>query len=215
MTNRPPISFSVPTGSQSDKSAGELLKYSIDQLSATTVGDPQWRQACQLLGQIDPAFAPLQLEALADDRYQVCRALSVALSQLGPSIFYDVIAALDHEHPNVRQFAAGLLYGLAQRGGVVIEDAVLPLADKLKDPDVRVRERAVVTLSIMGPDARAAVPQLVEALSDQEEFVREWAVHALAAIGPAAADAIPALIEALLDDEPCVSQAASEAIITI
>ena len=41
--------------------------------------------------QVNPAFVPMQIEALADDRYQVCRALSVALSRIGPSIFYDVI----------------------------------------------------------------------------------------------------------------------------
>ena len=123
-----------------------MLDSCIEQLSTSTVGDSQWIEACQLLGQIDPAFVPMQIEALADDRYQVCRALAVALSRVGPSIFYDVIAALEHDHPNVRQFAAGLLYGLAQRGGVVIGDAVPALAAALQDPDCRVRHKAAVTL---------------------------------------------------------------------
>ena len=136
-----------------------MLDSCIEQLSSTTVGDSQWIEACQLLGQIDPAFVPMQIEAMADDRYQVCRALAVALSRVGPSIFYDVIAALEHDHPNVRQFAAGLLYGLAQRGGVVIGDAVPALAAALQDPDSRVRYKAAVTLERIGAEDEVLDPK--------------------------------------------------------
>lgn len=212
MLNRPPVSAQTRGNHQDEKTARRILESCIDQLSTAAIGDSQWLEACQLLGQIDPAFVPMQIDALADDRYQVCRALAVALSRIGPSIFYDVIAALGHEHPNVRQFAAGLLYGLAQRGGVVISDAVPALAAALRDPDCRVRHKAAVTLECFGREAEAAVPNLIAALSDEDDFVREWAAHALGAIGPAAVDAVPALTEALLDEEPCVRQAASEAL---
>jgi HEAT repeat protein len=132
MLNRPPVSAQTRGNHQDEKTARRILESCIDQLSTAAIGDSQWLEAaCRLLGQIDPAFVPMQIDALADDRYQVCRALAVALSRIGPSIFYDVIAALGHEHPNVRQFAAGLLYGLAQRGGVVISDAVPALAAAL------------------------------------------------------------------------------------
>jgi HEAT repeat protein len=199
------------TEQKKEVAARRLLEHCIEQLASASVGDPDWIEACRLLGQIDPAFAPLQLEALADDRYQVCRALAVSLSRIGPPVFYDVIAALRHDHPNVRQFAAGLLYGLAQRD-VPIRDAVPALAVALQDPDCRVRHKTAVTLERIGREAEAAVPNLIEALSDEDDFVREWAAHALGAIGPAAAQAIPALTEALLDEEPCVQQAAREAL---
>jgi HEAT repeat protein len=212
MPNQVPFAPHSPDREQDAETARRVLDGCIEQLSTSTVGDSQWIEACQLLGQIDPAFVPMQIEALADDRYQVCRALAVALSRIGPSIFYDVIAALEHDHPNVRQFAAGLLYGLAQRGGVVIEDAVPALAAALQDPDCRVRHKAAVSLERIGREAEAAVPNLIQALSDEDDFVREWAAHALGAIGSAAVGAVPALTEALLDDEPCVRQAACEAL---
>jgi HEAT repeat protein len=212
MSNRSLVTPQTPGSEQDEETARSVLDSCIEQLSTAAIGDSQWVEACQLLGQIDPAFVPMQIEALADDRYQVCRALSVALSRVGPSIFYDIIQALEHDHPNVRQFAAGLLYGLAQRGGVVIRDAIPALAAALQDPDSRVRHKAVVTLEHIGREADVAVPNLIEALSDEDDFVREWAAHALGAIGPAAEDAMPALTEALLDEEPYVRQAACEAL---
>lgn len=212
MPSQSPVAPQTPDSEQDERAARCVLDSCIEQLSNSTVGDSQWIEACQLLGQIDTAFVPMQIEAMADDRYQVCRALAVALSRVGPPIFNDVIAALEHDHPNVRQFAAGLLYGLTQRGGVVIGDAVPALAAALQDPDCRVRHKAAVTLERIGREAEAAVPNLIEALSDEDDFVREWAAHALEAIGPAATDAVPALTEALLDDEPSVRQAACEAL---
>lgn len=213
MKHNPPSTRHAPAEPQSEQQAETVLGRCIEQLSAADIGDSQWLEACQVLGQMDPEFALLQIEALTDDRYQVCRALAVALSRMGPSVFDDVIAALNHEHPNVRQFAAGLLYGLAQRGGVVIEDAVPALANALRDVDCRVREKAVVTLCFIGCRAGAAAPSLVEALYDSEAFVREWAAHALAAVG-AGADAKAALLDALDDEEPTVRQAASIALVS-
>ncbi len=215
MPHPSPQTSHISESQQAEQAARDLLDHSIEQLAATRVGDAEWLEACQLLGQLDSQFVPLQIEALADDRYQVCRALSVSLSRIGPSVFYDVIAALGHEHPNVRQFAAGLLYGLAQRGGVVIEDAVPALAGALQDADCQVRQKAAVTLSFIGPAAEAAVFQLTEALSDRDDFVREWAAHALTSIGSAAESAVPALVDRLDDQEPAVRQAASDALVAI
>jgi HEAT repeat protein len=190
----------------------DLIERCAQRLASVEIGAPQWIEARNALERIDIQYAPLLIEALADNRHTVCCAFSAAVARFGPPVFYDVIAAMEHEHPNVRMCAARLLYGLIQRGGVVGEDAVGPLAAALRDPDCRVRHQAAVTLSIVGEDARAAVPGLIRALSDTEDIVREWAAHALAAAGPAAKAAIPALTEALLDDEPCVRHAASDAI---
>jgi hypothetical protein len=63
-----------------------------------------------LLGQIDPEFAPIQLNALADERYQVCRALSVALSRIGPSIDRSQTRGLDKlTAPHIRFVGGGTL----------------------------------------------------------------------------------------------------------
>jgi HEAT repeat protein len=197
---------------QDEWEARLLLRQCIAQLDSSEIGDDDWLKATQILGQIDPEYVPMQIDALADDRYRVCRAIATALSRIGPSVFYDIIAAVSHEHQNVRQFAVGLLYGLAQRGDVVIEDAVPALANALLDPDCRVRHKTAVTLSFIGPQASAAIPNLIVSLSDEDDFVREWAAYALAAMGPLASEAIGPLTEALLDDEPCVRQAACEAL---
>ena len=197
---------------QNEWEARLLLNKCVAQLDSSEIGDDDWLEAIQILGQIDLEFVPLQIEALADDRYQVCRAIAVTLSRIGSVVFYDVIAAVGHEHHNVRQFAIGLLYGLAQRGEVVIEDAVPALANALLDPDCCVRHKAAVTLNLIGPQACESIPNLIVALSDEDDFVREWAAYALAAMGPLASEAIGPLTEALLDDEPCVRQAACEAL---
>jgi hypothetical protein len=99
MSKRSLVTPRTPGSEQDEETARSVLDSCIEQLSTAAIGDSQWVEACQLLGQIDPAFVPMQIEALADDRYQVCRALSVALSRIGPSIFYDVITALEHDHP--------------------------------------------------------------------------------------------------------------------
>ena len=65
-----------PAQGQTKEEARSILRHCIDQLATTSVGDPNWTDATNLLGQIDPEFAPIQLKALADERYQVCRALS-------------------------------------------------------------------------------------------------------------------------------------------
>ena len=157
---------------QSDNYQAALttLRKCIDQLAESQIGDANWLEATQILGQIDPQFAPLQIEAMADDRYQECRALAASLAKMGPSIFNDVVAALNHNHPNVRQFASGMLYGLHQRGDVNIEQAVEPLSNALLDSDCRVRHKAAVTLSFIGAKASAAVPNLIVALSDEDDF---------------------------------------------
>lgn len=200
---------------QTEQEARKVLQHCVDQLATTSVGTQEWIDATALLGQIDPEYAPIQLGALADDRYQVCRALSIALSRVGPLIFDDAIQTISHEHPRAREFACGLIYGLHQRGGADIQKAVGPLAIALQDEDCRVRQRAVVTLCHIGEDAASAVESLTAALSDPEDFVREWAAYALAAIGPAARSATFVLQESLSDAEPAVREAALEALMAV
>jgi HEAT repeat protein len=99
---------------------------------------------------------------------------------------------LSHEEPAVRRYA---LVHLESYRSLLEREAEKVLA-ALKDPDVRVRIRAMYLVPFLGPRAHAAVPLLAAALRDSRE-TRSASESALAALGPAAAGAIPALIELL------------------
>lgn len=92
------------------------------------------------------------------------------------------------------------------------EASVTQLADKLQDPDWRVRYHAAVYLSAQGPAAALAVARLSAALGDANEPVVQRAAFALETIGPQAAPAVPALIELLRSDRASFRQAAASAL---
>ncbi|NUQ61179.1 MAG: HEAT repeat domain-containing protein [Pirellulales bacterium] len=75
--------------------------------------------------------------------------------------------------------------------------AVGPLVELLEHTDLRVRNRAIKTLGLMGFRAAAAVPKLVERLAGGSLSERILATEALGNIGPAAASAVPAFRAAL------------------
>ena len=56
MPNQVPLAPHTPDGEQDAATARRVLDSCIEQLSTSTVGDSRWLEACQLLGQIDPAF---------------------------------------------------------------------------------------------------------------------------------------------------------------
>jgi HEAT repeat protein len=83
----------------------------------------------------------------------------------------------------------------------------------LKDPDIRVRKRAVKKLANVGTAAQAAVPALAGALKDRDPGVRAEAALALLRIGPGAKEAVPALAEAARQDaSPRVRACAGKAL---
>ena len=63
----------------------------------------------------------------------------------------------------------------------------------LKDPDAKVRKRAVFKLGNVGPADAAALPALVGALHDGDARVRAEAILALMKCGPGARESVPAL----------------------
>lgn len=71
------------------------------------------------------------------------------------------------------------------------------LVEGLKSGDKTIRRDASYRLSLLGPEAKAAVPDLVKALDDSEDQVWFNSITALARIGPAAEAAIPDLIKQL------------------
>jgi HEAT repeat protein len=97
-------------------------------------------------------------------------------------------------------------------------NSVEALIGKLKSPEPKSRELAIVSLRRIGPDAADAVPALIERLHDQNVDVRAAAVFALRDIGPdapAALDAIPVLAELLHDRDGMIRGAAAYSLIKL
>jgi HEAT repeat protein len=67
--------------------------------------------------------------------------------------------------------------------------------EALRDPDARVRKRAVAKLGNVGPGDPSVLPALVGALKDRDPGVRGEAVLAVLKCGPAAGEAVPVLAE--------------------
>jgi HEAT repeat protein len=84
--------------------------------------------------------------------------------------------------------------------------------EALKDPDVRLRKKAVRKLANVGAADPAAVPALTGALKDRDAGVRAEAALALLRIGPEARDAVSALKEATKDRDRTVRSHATKAL---
>ncbi|MFX1563832.1 MAG: HEAT repeat domain-containing protein [Promethearchaeota archaeon] len=98
------------------------------------------------------------------------------LAMAGPSVIPDVVPLLDYDHPDVRSLAVSILRYLGNRS----VDAVTNLIDVLKDADVEFRNQAICTLALIGPPAKAAIPQLVKLLGTEDE---DTSICAAIAIG--------------------------------
>jgi HEAT repeat protein len=87
--------------------------------------------------------------------------------------------------------------GLAKGGPGVVR----ALRENLKSDQVKLRFDAARSLGVIGPDAKAAVPELIGALRDPGPEVKMAAVFTLGEIGPAAADAVEPLMRVVNDFE--------------
>src|SRR5262245_41890123 len=90
-------------------------------------------------------------------------------------------------------------------GALAPTNELVPLVERLAEPEARSRRRAVRALAALGPAAETAVPALIAAFCDRDLEVRRGAVRALAAVGAAA---VPALLEAAQTDHPDVRKVA-------
>ncbi|MCA9101831.1 MAG: HEAT repeat domain-containing protein, partial [Planctomycetales bacterium] len=136
----------------------------------------------------------LLLEGVQDPDERTRAASVRALAQLDlPDDVRDKVyeALLASPYPEVMPMA---IEAVAARGAAVAGRA----AKRLSDPKTRVA--AVRVLSLMGPEAKDAVPALVEALKDSDPDVGSEINFALGAIGPAAKEAVPTL-SSMVNDE--------------
>jgi HEAT repeat protein len=79
----------------------------------------------------------------------------------------------------------------------------------LHDSDPAVQTQGAFGLSLLGPEARPAVPALIEALDSPNALVRQNAALALGSIGPDARGAVEGLTKLLHDEEWSVRRQAA------
>jgi HEAT repeat protein len=81
-----------------------------------------------------------------------------------------------------------------------------------KNADMTARVHAIRAMAVIGPSAKAKVPDLIECLSDKEAQVLYWACVALGNMGDAAKQAMPELEKLKQHQDPMVADAAVQAI---
>jgi HEAT repeat protein len=91
--------------------------------------------------------------------------------------------------------------------------SVPTLIKALQDPKLgTLRQEVAVSLGIIGPDARQAVPALIDAMKDEDTGLRVQVCGALKKVGPSAYKAVPALAKTLSDSSASVRRCAAEAL---
>jgi HEAT repeat protein len=80
--------------------------------------------------------------------------------------------------------------------------------EALKDPDAKLRKKAVAKLGNVGQADPAALPAVLDALKDPDARVRTEAVQAVLKFGSGAKKAVPALTELQQDPDPQVRSSA-------
>lgn len=137
------------------------------------------------LGRGGPSFAHLRGMKVSPKQgyYQECVDIIV------PAL----IQALCDDESVVRHNASSVLGSYPSN-----KSSVLPLIDRLKDPDHGVRQMAAISLGQL-EDARAVKP-LISTLKDSDTQVRVSTVEALARIGAPSKEAIPIMEEMKLKD---------------
>ena len=117
-------------------------------------------------------------------------------------IIEQLIEALTNPRAEIRGFAVDTL------GIIGIEEAVIPIAERLKDSDFAVKWKAATALEYIGSET--AVGPLIEALSDEADTVRWCAASALGQLR--SADALEALIQRLHDPSTEVQYHSADAL---
>lgn len=141
--------------------------------------------ALALMADEADAAVPALREALGDEDARVRLQAAVALGEIGPPtevVVADFGPLLDDRDRHVRMIAVDVL----GRHG---PEAVPSLTKGLRRGDETLCRLTIVTLTRMGPDAKAAAPALEQILNDRRMELRDMAARALASIRsePAAA----------------------------
>jgi HEAT repeat protein len=167
-------------------------------------------EAAAALGNIDPQQAdkavPLLIKDLQGEDEKQRQAAVLVLARFGPAAqpAADVLVTLLRDRLLTQLEISAL--------SEIWSHAIPSLAGLLEDPQGEIRQRAVLALGQIGPEARAALHPLIAALSDRNDAVRIGAAQIMQALGPQARDAIPALIANLQARHPEVRATAAAAL---
>ena len=193
------------------RAAAGLAAFGPDALAplgqaAVSDADPEIRlEAIKSIGRLGPAgapAAPVLVQASRDRIAFVRRGAVTAIGAVGaatPETLEALMHALVDPDAAVIDNAA---HSLLELGA----PAVGPLTQSLKDPDVGLRQMAVLTLSggirfgKLRPIPPETVTALIETLGDASADIRDEAARALADLGPQAKDALPALRQMAASD---------------
>lgn len=122
--------------------------------------------------------APILIQALGDEVWQVRRDAARELGKLGSEVVIDLIQALQDDRWQRREGAARALAEI----GPEAREAVPALIGALEDEDRVVREKVAWALETIGPGAEDAVPALIQALGEEDGNLAYNAYGALKAI---------------------------------
>jgi HEAT repeat protein len=184
------------------------------------------REAVEDLGKVGRASIPLLIKALRDEWAEVRVEAGRGLGRCGPYDPATAEPALRHALKDgdgfVRVEAALSLHAIrsdaATRGvrGVIYpnKQSIPPLRRELKNPDHRVRLRAVEILGEISADALGGLadPELCMALKDARADVRRKAASLLNGNRMLAGERLPALVAALQDPDGAVRVLAASAL---
>jgi HEAT repeat protein len=192
------------------QAAATLPAFGADAVPALTAAlddtDPEVRlEAVKSLGRLGPAA------------HAAVPALARAMTDRVPFVRRGVAATLGGMTPPTAVAIEALMKGLVDPDAAVIDNSahallalgppVVPaLVRALKDPDVGLRQMAVLTLSggirfgRLGPIGPEAVTALIDTLGDVNADIRDEAARTLADLGPSAKEALPALQRVAAND---------------
>lgn len=119
---------------------------------------------------------------------QTCQNAIVELTKFGNHAVLELIQALAHPNPEIRQNVADTLYQIAPDSKALIAlvnadtskaDIIAALKSALTDPEWYIQKIAAEILSKIGSQAEVAIPILVETLADVDLDVKKASITAL------------------------------------
>ncbi|MDR1696122.1 MAG: HEAT repeat domain-containing protein [Endomicrobium sp.] len=122
-----------------------------------------------------------------------------ALKGAGSSVsivIADIVPLLEHQYDEVKKSALETL-SVASPAKLKENNAVLKMAELIKNPDISVSSTAFKSLSSLKTGASQAIPAIIKELTNGKIEIRKAAREALAEIGAGNSDAVPGLVELL------------------
>jgi hypothetical protein len=191
-------------GARSAAAARECLPPLLEAIAANGLDAPPCMDAVSLMGRHAIAAGPTVRMWVERNPAQGFRG-SQTLASIGA--VHDLAMLLDRSHPLAREYGVRGLHKL----GAAAQPTTSALIAAISDTHPPVRAFAVETLGLIGPPARAALPELDRARRTDSNVIRVRlsAVISAGQIGAGTPDAVPLLTAALTDDYSAVRNAAA------